>query len=277
MRFKGKVDLWFWAVMLFGDVLMLGSVFTPGLSIVMIISFIVYNVIFIPLVARNYVEISDDRLTVVCGFSKDSIGLSEIQEVYRTNNPVASSAASLDRIVIRGRQKMLMCAVKDREGFFNYLEEKNPDIKINRSKKGKGFNMASKVGVGFMIAVFVIVGVFLLTGNVEMEYGTDSFVIKASYWYDKEIEYAEIESIEYVDEKVSGSRTGGVGTFRLLLGDFNNKEYGNYTRYTYTNCDAGVVLLVKDREVVISGKDKESTKAIYEELMNRCGGVLGEN
>lgn len=277
MRFKGKVDLWFWAVMLFGDVLMLGSVFTPGLSIVMIISFIVYNVIFIPLVARNYLEISDDELTVVCGFSKECISLGEIQEVYRTNNPVASSAASLDRIVIRGRQKMLMCAVKDREGFFNYLEEKNPDIKINRSKKGKGFNMASKVGVGFMIAVFVIVGVFLLTGNVEMEYGTDSFTIKASYWYDKEIEYAEIQSIEYVDEKVSGSRTGGVGSFRLLLGDFNNKEYGNYTRYTYTNCDAGVVLLVKDREVVISGKDKESTKAIYEELMNRCGGVLGEN
>ncbi len=271
MKFKGKVDLWFWAVMLFGDVLMLGAVFTPGLTIVMIISFIVYNVIFIPLVARNYVEISDDMLTVVCGFSKESIGLLEIQEVYRTCNPVASSAASLDRIVIKGRQKMLMCAVKDREAFFQYLEEKNPSIKINRSKRGKGFNAVSKVGVGFMVAIFAIVGIFLLTGNIEMDYGTESFTIKASYWYDKEIEYAEVQSIEYVDEKVSGARTGGVGTFRLLLGDFNNKEYGNYTRYTYTNCDAGVVLLVKDREVVISGKDKESTKAIYDELLKRCG------
>ena len=115
MKFRGKVDLWFWAVMLFGDVLMFGAVFTPGLSIVMIISFIVYNVIFIPLVARNYVEISDDILTVVCGFSKDSIGILEIQEVYSTNNPVASSAASLDRIVIKGSQKMLMCAVKERD------------------------------------------------------------------------------------------------------------------------------------------------------------------
>ena len=270
MKFRGKVDLWFWAVMLFGDVLMFGAVFTPGLSIVMIISFIVYNVIFIPLVARNYVEISDDMLTVVCGFSKDSIGILEIQEVYRTNNPVASSAASLDRIVIKGRQKMLMCAVKERDKFFSYLEEKNPAIKVNRDKKGKGFNLASKIGVGFMAATFLLVGIFLLTGDVEIEYADDSFVIKASYWYDKEIEYAEIEHIEYIDEKVSGARTGGVGTFRLLLGDFNNEEYGNYTRYTYADCDAGVVLLVKDREVVISGKDKESTKAIYEELLKRC-------
>ena len=141
---------------------------------------------------------------------------------------------------------------------------------MNRDKKGKGFNLASKIGVGFMAATFLLVGIFLLTGDVEIEYADDSFVIKAPYWYDKEIEYAEIEYIEYIDEKVSGARTGGVGTFRLLLGDFNNEEYGNYTRYTYADCDAGVVLLVKDREVVISGKDKESTKAIYEELLKRC-------
>ena len=85
-----------------------------------------------------------------------------------------------------------------------------------------------------------------------------------------EISYDEIDHIEYRDEKVSGSRVGGFASFRLMMGKYKNDEFGRYTRYTYTKCDAGVVLSIGDRKVVISGKDKESTEAIYEELTARC-------
>ena len=76
--------------------------------------------------------------------------------------------------------------------------------------------------------------------------------------------------MEYRDEKISGSRTGGFESFRLLMGNFENEEFGKYTRYTYKNCDAAVVLMVNGKELVISGKDKEETKEIYEELVKRC-------
>lgn len=271
MKFKGKIDLWLWIVMLAGEATIISSLLMPeGGRIIGIVTLIIYNLIFLPFVIRNYVEISDEKVTVAFGFSKVSIPLSEIVEVYRTYNPISASAASLDRIVIKGRNKQMICAVKDREEFFTGLKERNPKISITDGLKKDGDRKIEKASIIFSIVIFAIVGFILTTGDIEMVYHEPSFTIKASYWYDKEIFYDEIESIEYRDEKISGSRTGGFGSFRLLMGDFRNDEFGNYTRYTYKNCDAGVVLLVDGREVVISGKDKESTREIYEELMERC-------
>ena len=77
---------------------------------------------------RNYVFVDEEKLTVCFGFSKESILLEEIREVYRTHDPIASSAASLDRIVIKSRCKELMCSVCDREKLFEELKRRNPEI-----------------------------------------------------------------------------------------------------------------------------------------------------
>ena len=103
-----------------------------------------------------------------------------------------------------------------------------------------------------------------------MEYGKDSFTIKATYWSDEEISYDDIEEIEYRTGGAVGSRVGGFGSPRLQMGNFNNSEFGNYTRYTYTNCTQSVIVTVKGEKVVISGKDEESTREIYEELLKKC-------
>ena len=50
------------------------------------------------------------------------------------------------------------------------------------------------------------------------------------------------------------------------MGRFQNEEFGNYTRYSYTACDACVVLTVKGRTVVLSGPDAAATKALYDKL-----------
>lgn len=271
MRYKGKIDLWFWIVMLAGEAIFLGALLDlEGGSMIGIIALTVYNVTFLPFVFRNYVEITDDKLILAFGFSKECILLSEIEEVYQTHNPIASSAASLDRIVIVGRKKRLMCAVKEKEKLFSYLSEKNPNITMNLKTKKHSVNKLEKGSIIFCLVIFAIAGVLLFTGDIEISYQESSFTIEASYWYDKEVAYDEIDEIEYRDEKVSGSRIGGFGSFRLLLGDFKNDEFGNYTRYTYKNCEAGVVLWIDGRELVISGKDKESTRMIYEELVKRC-------
>lgn len=271
MKFRGKIDWWFWIVMLAGEALMIASLFPPkGGGVIGIFVLIVYNIIFLPFVIRNYVEVTDEKVTVAFGFSKYSIPTSEIKFVYGTHNPISSLAASLDRIVIEGRQRKMLCAVKEKDRFFSYLKEKNPEIEIS-SKAGE--HRASKLEKGtilFCLVIFVAVGVLLLTGNIKMNYGETSFTIEASYWNDMEIDYNEVDNIEYRDERVNGSRVGGFGSFRLMMGTYQNKEFGYYTRYTYANCDASVVLSIGDREVVLSGKDKESTYAIYEMLTTHC-------
>lgn len=96
----------------------------------MILGIVLFNLICIPIVARNYVIVSEISVTVYFGFLKDSIMLRDITEVRRTHDIIASTAASLDRISINGRWSGLMCAVKDKEGFFKELKRKNPNIKM---------------------------------------------------------------------------------------------------------------------------------------------------
>lgn len=271
MKFKGKVALWFWLVMLFGETMVIMALLTVEDDLFIGIgAAILFNIIFIPIVFRNYVEVADDKVTIVFGFMKESMPILEIVKIYRTSNPISSTAASLDRIVIKGIHKQMMCSVQDKENFFAYLKEKNPTIYINYEGKEKSEKKNQIVGYGIGIVVLILTVVLLFTGNIRIEYEDTSFTIQGSYWSDLTIDYDEIESMEYRDEKIDGSRTGGFGSPRLLMGNFKNSEFGNYTRYTYTNCEAGVVLTINRRKVVISGKDEESTREIYDELVIRC-------
>ncbi|MHA9736589.1 PH domain-containing protein [Robinsoniella peoriensis] len=62
------------------------------------------------------------------GFGKESIKVNEILEVYQTHNPIASSAASLDRIVLKSKRSEIMCSVKEKARLFEELEKRNHDI-----------------------------------------------------------------------------------------------------------------------------------------------------
>ena len=59
------------------------------------------------------------------------------------------------------------------------------------------------------------------------------------------------------------------GSFRLLLGNFENDEFGNYTRYTYYKPEACVVMQVNGKTLVLSGKDAAETQAIYQQLLDK--------
>ena len=119
--------------------------------------------------------------------------------------------------------------------------------------------------------VLVLVAVLMFSGNVDVSYEETAFTIEASFWSDLTVEYDAIESIEYRQNGVSGTRANGLGSARLLVGIFQNEEFGNYTRYTYTGNKPCVVLQVEDRILVIGGADAAATKAIYETLQTKIG------
>ena len=130
MKFKGKIGIWFWVILIAGNVLCLAGMFEPDEvhPAVMFGIAAFYNLIFLPMVIRNYVLLDGEVLTVYFGFSKDSIPIADIREVYRTFDPIASSAASLDRIVIKNRHRQLMCSVRERGKLFEELKRRNPEI-----------------------------------------------------------------------------------------------------------------------------------------------------
>ena len=53
------------------------------------------------------------------------------------------------------------------------------------------------------------------------------------------------------------------------MGQFKNEEFGTYTRYSYAQCDACVVVTAGEKILVLSGKDADSTRALYEELSGK--------
>ena len=117
--------------------------------------------------------------------------------------------------------------------------------------------------------VAIVIVVIMFTGNVNVTYEETAFTIEASYWSDLTVEYDAITSIEYREEGVSGSRANGIGSARLLVGLFQNDEFGGYNRYTYTGTKPCVVLDVEGKILVINGIDEAATKAIYETLKTK--------
>jgi len=132
MKFKGKVAIWYWAICIWAEGSMVYSFFVNQEARIFLgISIVFMSFLMLPMLFRNYVLIEDSQIRVVFGFLKDSMEISEIREIYRTHNPLASTAASLDRLVIKGRRQEIMCAVCDKEALFQELTKRNPGIWVH--------------------------------------------------------------------------------------------------------------------------------------------------
>ena len=129
----------------------------------------------------------------------------------------------------------------------------------------------SRIGRVMGIVILLLCAVLMFTGNVEVTFGDTAFTVDATHHEALTGEYAAIDSVEYRDDDVPGLRVGGFGSPRLLLGFFENDEFGTHTRYTYTNADSGIVITVGEKILVISGKDPAETQAIYQTLAERTG------
>lgn len=138
----------------------------------------------------------------------------------------------------------------------------------------------SPVKLGSIAVIVVLAAAFcafmawsLFAGNIQYVYGADALTVDASGWGDLTIPYNQIASMEYFDQdpsqNASGSRTNGLGNFKVSLGRFENDLYGDYTRYTFASCDACVVLEVDGQAVVLNDVTPEATQALYQKLLER--------
>lgn len=124
--------------------------------------------------------------------------------------------------------------------------------------------------VGIIILAFAVI--FLITGKFDVILDETSFTIDATYWDDATVNYSEIDDIEYREQDEPNAFAGrncGYESFNLLMGEFENDEFGMYTRYSYRSCDSCIVLTVDEKVLVFNGKDEEQTKAIYDQLIKK--------
>ena len=128
-----------------------------------------------------------------------------------------------------------------------------------------------KIATVFLILTLLFVVGILFTGDLEYRYEDDYFHITASYYSDMTLFYDVIETVELREAPVEGIRVGGFGSGRLLMGFFRNDEFGTYTRYTYTKPDACVILTTARETYVLSGKNMEETRALYQILLQKIG------
>lgn len=131
----------------------------------------------------------------------------------------------------------------------------------------KNQKMFALVSVILAVVLAIVVAFLMLTGDVETTLGEASFTVKADFWEDLTLRYEEVDAIEYRAAGVDGERIWGYGSARLLLGHFENDEFGAYTRYTYTGSRPCVVLTVDQRTVVIGARNEETVKGIYERIL----------
>lgn len=125
---------------------------------------------------------------------------------------------------------------------------------------------------GFIAIVLILVAILLLTGKIDYTYDDTSFTVDSTFWNELTVDYDEITAIELRSGNVSGTRTWGFGSWRLLLGTFENEEFGLHTRYTYYKPEACIVLTCGEKVLVLSGKSAAETQAIYNELTARMEG-----
>ena len=122
-----------------------------------------------------------------------------------------------------------------------------------------------------VIAIMIGTAFLMFSGSIDYDFREDALVMDASFYSPITVRYENIEDIELREGDVDGTRVGGLGSFRLLLGFFENEEFGTYNRYTYYKNESCIVATVKGKTLVFSGENGEETREIYNTLLSKIG------
>ena len=124
-------------------------------------------------------------------------------------------------------------------------------------------------GSGVFLVVFTLFILFVLFfGDITYSFREDYLFVESNMYTDYVLRYEKIDDLEFREGNVPGLRVGGYGSFRLLMGYFENEEFGTYIRYTYYNPEACVVITSGEKKIVLSGKTYEETEKLYQDLLD---------
>lgn len=130
--FKGKISIWYYViVILYNMVFIMNLFFTINFfTVILMIIYLLGNLLFLPQIFVNRVELFSDYFVFYFGFIKKKIKLSDIKVMYKTNDLTSSSACSLDRIYIDTIDADFMISLNENDSFIELVKERCPLIKF---------------------------------------------------------------------------------------------------------------------------------------------------
>ena len=149
-----------------------------------------------------------------------------------------------------------------------YRVHQQEGVVYDNKPKSKREAIARKISFVAMLLVLVAICIIMFTGDITYDVREDSMKIQTAYWADLVVEYT-FDSVEYREDFTAGSRVNGFGSAKLSLGTFENDEFGRYTLYAYTCCDAVVVLKHKGEVLVLGAQNVEETLSLYNALIEK--------
>ena len=120
-----------------------------------------------------------------------------------------------------------------------------------------------------VVVLLLLIIPFLYLGKVTVSYEEQGFSVKVSGWKEKKVLYEEIEDAELVTEFSVGSRTGGLGTAKLLAGNFNNGTLGAYELYAYQDSLEWLILYREGKPLVIGLESGEEAEKLYARILSQ--------
>ena len=131
-RYKGKNDIWLILVFVFYNLLPIGIYFFTDDKedlynnwwLLIWVFYYSFNIIWIPELIRNRVELYDDYFIFYYGFGKEKIFIKDILKIEKSNNSIASSANSLDRIHLITTQKDFYISLKNNDNFIDKIKQR---------------------------------------------------------------------------------------------------------------------------------------------------------
>lgn len=153
-----------------------------------------------------------------------------------------------------------------------YRHHQKAGITYERKAGSKAEQITLKISAVVVPLILAGCAVLMFTGNIDYTLEDTGLFIDADYAEDLQIPYQQIEAIAYREDVDAGHRVMGFGTPRLSMGQFQNEEFGVYTRYAYTACKSCVVLTGDAGTLVLSGRDADATRQLYESLQEKVPG-----
>lgn len=127
--FKGKNAIWFYLTFILYNVIPFASwPWDLGLLIILVIYYLIGDLIFIPCMINNKIELYDDYFIFYYMFSKQKVMLKDIKTIKKSHSFIASSANSLDRIYIETKNQSMYISLKENDEFIRLVNEKREHI-----------------------------------------------------------------------------------------------------------------------------------------------------
>ena len=140
------------------------------------------------------------------------------------------------------------------------------------NKKLKQHPIILWVSLAAVALILVVVGFVMFTGDITYTCTDTALIIQADYHENSTVPYDKIDAIEYREYAPEGIREWGFASARLMMGWFDNAEFGGHTRYSYVGTDAYILLTCGEDTLVLNARNEEMTRVLYEMLTEYLGG-----